>query len=83
MHRSHTKERRWGEYQKPPYCGTLKEVRREEDLRLAGEDRSSKERAGDGMNYSSWQLIEVERAYRHTMFLKEQLILLLLLLLPI
>jgi hypothetical protein len=31
-----------GKYQKPPYCGTLKEVGREEDLRIDGEDRSSK-----------------------------------------
>jgi hypothetical protein len=29
-----------GKYQKPPYYGTLKEEGREEDLRLAGEDRS-------------------------------------------
>jgi hypothetical protein len=28
-----------GKYQKPPYYGTLKEAGREEDLRLAGEDR--------------------------------------------
>jgi hypothetical protein len=26
--------------------------------RLAGEDRSSKKRAGAGMNYGSWQLID-------------------------
>jgi hypothetical protein len=31
-----------GKYQKPPYYGTLKEAGREEDLRLAGEDRSPK-----------------------------------------
>jgi hypothetical protein len=31
-----------GKYQKPPYYGTLKEAGREEDLRLAGEDRSSR-----------------------------------------
>jgi hypothetical protein len=29
-------------YQKLPYYGTLKEAGREEDLRLAGEDRSPK-----------------------------------------
>ena len=32
-----------GKYQKLPDYGTLKEVGREEDLRIAGEDRSSKE----------------------------------------
>jgi hypothetical protein len=32
--------------------------RRQEDLRLAGEDRSSKNRAETGMNYGSWQLID-------------------------
>jgi hypothetical protein len=47
-----------GKYQKPPYYGTLKEAGREEDLRLAGEDRSSKKRTGAGMNYSSWWLID-------------------------
>jgi len=31
-----------GKYQKLPYYGTLKEVGREEDLRIAGEDQSSK-----------------------------------------
>jgi hypothetical protein len=36
-----------------PYCGTLKEVVREEDLRLAGEDRSSKKWVEAGMNYGS------------------------------
>jgi hypothetical protein len=47
-----------GKYQKPHYCGTLKEAGREEDIRLAGEDRSSKKRAGAGMNYGSWRLID-------------------------
>jgi hypothetical protein len=61
-----------GKYQKPPYYGTLKEEGREEHLILAGEDQSSKKRAGAGMNYGSWQLIEVERAHRQPMFLKEQ-----------
>jgi hypothetical protein len=45
-----------GKYQKPPYYGTLKEVGREEDLRLAG-DRSPKKRVEAGMNYGSWRLI--------------------------
>jgi hypothetical protein len=31
-----------GKYQKQPYYGTLKEAGREEDLRIAGEDRSSR-----------------------------------------
>jgi hypothetical protein len=31
-----------GKYQMPPYCGILKEARREEDLRIDGEDRLSK-----------------------------------------
>jgi hypothetical protein len=69
-----------GKYQKPPYYGTLKEAGTEEDLRLDGEDRSSKERAGAGMNCGSWQLIQVERAHREPMFLKEQCTVLLLLL---
>jgi hypothetical protein len=63
-----------GEHQKPPYCGTLKEAGREEDLRLAAEDRSSKKQAGAGMNYGSWRLIEVERAHRQPMFLKDCII---------
>jgi hypothetical protein len=46
-----------GKYQKPPYYATLKEARREEVLRLAGEDWSSKKRAEAGMNYD-WQLID-------------------------
>jgi hypothetical protein len=46
-----------GKYQKPLYYGTLKEAGREEDLRLAGEDRSSKKWAGAGMNYGPWRLI--------------------------
>ena len=29
-----------GKYKKRAYCGTLKEAGREEDLRIAGEDRS-------------------------------------------
>jgi hypothetical protein len=47
-----------GKYQKPPYYGTFKEVGREEDLRLAGEDRSPKKRVEVGMNYGSWRLID-------------------------
>jgi len=39
-----------GKYQKLPYYGTLKEVRREEDLRIAGEDGSSKKWVEAGMN---------------------------------
>jgi hypothetical protein len=39
------------------YYGTLKEAGREEEQRLAGEDRSSKKRVEAGMNYGSWQLI--------------------------
>ena len=39
-----------GKYQKLPYCGTLKEVGREEDLRIAREDRSSKKWVEAGMN---------------------------------
>jgi hypothetical protein len=77
----HTLRKEDGEIPKPPYYVTLKEAGREEDLRLAGEDRSSKNRAGAGMNYGSWRLIEVERAHRQPMFLKEQWTLLLLLLL--
>jgi hypothetical protein len=50
-----------GKYQKPPYYGTLKEAGRDEDLRLAGEDRSPKKWVEAGTNYGSWRLIEVER----------------------
>ena len=39
-----------GKYQKLPYYGTLKEEGREEDLRIAGEDRSSKKWVEAGMN---------------------------------
>jgi hypothetical protein len=39
-----------GKYQKLPYYETLKEVGREEDLRIAGEDRSSKKWVETGMN---------------------------------
>jgi hypothetical protein len=39
-----------GKYQKPPYCGVLKEAGREEGLRIAGENRSSKKRVEAGMN---------------------------------
>jgi hypothetical protein len=44
-------------YQKPPCYGTLKEAGREEDLRLAGEDRSLKKWVEVGTNYGSWCLI--------------------------
>jgi uncharacterized glyoxalase superfamily protein PhnB len=33
-----------GKYQRPPYYGILKEAGREEDLRIAGEDRLSKKK---------------------------------------
>jgi hypothetical protein len=46
------------------------EAEREEDLRVAEEDRSSKKRVEAGFNYGSWQLIEVERAHRQPVFLK-------------
>jgi hypothetical protein len=39
-----------GKYQKRPYCGTLKEEGREEDLRIAGEDLSSRKRVEAGTN---------------------------------
>jgi len=47
-----------GKYHKLPYYGTLKEVGREEDLRLAGEDRSPKKWVEAGRNYGSWRLID-------------------------
>jgi hypothetical protein len=72
MDRSHIKERRRGSTKSRPYCGTLMEVGREEDLRLAREDRSPNKRVEAGMNYGSWRLIEVEKTYRQPMFLKEQ-----------
>ena len=46
----HTKKKRMGKYQKLPYYGTLKEVGREEDVRITGEDRSSKKWVEVGMN---------------------------------
>jgi hypothetical protein len=39
-----------GKYQKRPYYGTLKERGREVDLRIAGEDRSSRKRVEVGTN---------------------------------
>jgi hypothetical protein len=39
-----------GKYQRPPYYGILRDAGREEDQRIAGEDRSSKKREEDGMN---------------------------------
>ena len=39
-----------GKYQKPPYYGTLKEAGREEDLRIAGEDQSSRKWVEAGTN---------------------------------
>jgi len=39
-----------GKYQKLPYYGTLKAVGREEDLRIDGEDLSSKNWVEGGMN---------------------------------
>jgi hypothetical protein len=48
-------------YQRPPFCGILKEAGRDEDLRIAGEDRLSKKRAGAKKNENSSQLIEVAK----------------------
>jgi len=45
----HTLRKEDGEIPKLPYYGTLKEVGREEDLRMAGEDRSSKKWVEAGM----------------------------------
>jgi hypothetical protein len=39
-----------GKYQRPPYYVILSEAEREEDLRIAGEDRLSKKRIEAGMN---------------------------------
>jgi hypothetical protein len=39
-----------GKYQMPPYYATLKKPGREEDLRIAGEDRLSKKRVETEMN---------------------------------
>jgi hypothetical protein len=39
-----------GKYQRLPYYGILKEAGREEDLRIAREDRLSKKRVDTGMN---------------------------------
>jgi hypothetical protein len=41
-----------------PYYGTLKEAGREEDLKLAGEDRLPKKWVEAGTNYGSWRLID-------------------------
>jgi hypothetical protein len=53
----HTLRKEDRKYQKPPYYGILKEVGREEDLRLAGEDRSPKKWVEAGTKYRSWRLI--------------------------
>jgi hypothetical protein len=37
-------------YQRPPYYEILREAGREEDLRIAGEDRLSKKRVEAGKN---------------------------------
>jgi hypothetical protein len=42
-----------GNYQRLPYYGILKEAGREEDQRITGEDRLSKNRVEAGMNSSS------------------------------
>jgi hypothetical protein len=42
-----------GKYQKLPYSGILKEIGREEDPGIAGEDRLSQKRVEAGMNYGS------------------------------
>jgi hypothetical protein len=39
-----------GKYRKLPYYGILKEAGREEDLRTAGEDRSSRKQVEAEMN---------------------------------
>jgi hypothetical protein len=39
-----------GEYQMLPYYGILREAAREEDLRIAEEDRLSKKQVEAGMN---------------------------------
>jgi hypothetical protein len=51
------KRKKTGKYQKLPYYGTLKEAGREEDLRLAGEDRAPKW-VEAGTNCGSWRLID-------------------------
>jgi hypothetical protein len=42
-----------GKYHRLPYYGILKQVGREEDLRIAGEDRLSKKWVEAGMNLGS------------------------------
>jgi hypothetical protein len=39
-----------GKYQRPPYYGIFREAGRQEDLRIAGEDRLSKKRVEAGIN---------------------------------
>jgi hypothetical protein len=39
-----------GKYQRPPYYGILRKAGREEDLRIAGEDRLSKKQGEAGKN---------------------------------
>jgi hypothetical protein len=39
-----------GKYQMPPYYGILREVGREEDQIISGEDQLSKKWVGAGMN---------------------------------
>jgi hypothetical protein len=39
-----------GKYQRPPYYGIVREAGRDEDQRIAGEDRLSKERVEAEIN---------------------------------
>jgi hypothetical protein len=56
-------------YQRLPYNGTFRELGREEDPKIVGEDRLSKKWGEVGMNKGFWQLIEVERTRRHPILL--------------
>ena len=54
----HTLRKEDGEVPKAAVLWNPKEVGREEDLRLAGEDRSPKKWVEAGMNYGSWRMID-------------------------
>jgi len=53
----HTLRKEDGEVPKAALLWNPQGSRREEDLRLAGEDQSPKKWVEPGMNYGSWQLI--------------------------
>ena len=52
-----------GKSQKRPYYGTLKEAGREEDLRIAGEDRSSRK---GGRSWNELRFLAADRSGKNS-----------------